>query len=165
MDLGHLAVNKQYLAETKREIFGWPGVTLSTDDGGKHDRITLHYGGRSQFVVTSNTPSDARGIKNHISIVRRVLAELGAVRLVAKANVKLLPPVPATIPAITKEENVKTNNLAAIFEAIEKLRYAEMLELASALSDAAVVTNLRRSRPNDWAALLHSVADGYKCPN
>lgn len=154
-------MNRQYLAETQREAAQWLGVTVSQDTGGKHDRITLHLGNESQFLVVSNTPSDARGIKNHISLVRRTLRAMGAVRIVAQPK----PVAASTInnPVIHKEEEMKTNNnLATIFDAIEKLRYSEMLELASVMADAAVIHNLRRSRVNDWADLLHSVASNYK---
>lgn len=152
-------MNKQYLAETQREVEGWLGVTVSTDTGGKHDRITLHLGNDSRFVVAPSTPSDVRGIKNHIAEVRRTLRAMGAVRIVAQPK----PAAVITTPTNHKEEEVKpNNNLATIFDAIEKLRYSEMLELAALFADAAVISNLRRSRPNDWAALLHSVATNYK---
>lgn len=151
-------MNKQYLAETQREVEGWLGVTVSADTGGKHDRITLHLGSESRFVVAPSTPSDVRGIKNHIAEVRRTLRAMGAVRIVAQPK----PVAPAPAPTIHKEPEMKTNNLSQIFDAIEKLRYSEMLELASFLSEVAVVDKLRRSRPNDWAALLHYAATSYR---
>lgn len=171
-------MNKQYLAETRREIEAWEGVTITQEEGGKHGRVTLHYGGESRFVVVSNTPSDALGIKNHIALVRRILKQMGAVKALPASNQNTretkkpvrvaMPTEPAPVrenPFLKLEQPVmatQNNPIDAIFASIERLRYSEMLEFASILSITAVHVNMRRNRVNEWAEMLQAAAEGQR---
>lgn len=64
-----------------RELQRWPSVTAVRSIGGKHNRIILHHGDRSSVVVYPATPSDRRGVLNHIAQMRRILRDLGATEI------------------------------------------------------------------------------------
>lgn len=164
-------MNKQYLAETRREIEAWEGVTITQEEGSKHGRVVLHYGNESRFVVVSNTPSDALGIKNHIALVRRILKQMGAAKAAPQISaaqrekpVRLVPPV-ETPPPKSEQPIMATNSnnpIDAIFTSIERLRYSEMLEFATILSETAIAGNMRRNRINEWAQMLQSAAEANR---
>ena len=165
-------MNKQFLAETNREIADWPDVSISQENAGKHGRIILHYKGESRIVVVANTPGDVRAIKNHIAIVRRELRGMGASKTVApvslvqrernKPNRIAVPtgeaPVQRNPFEALEAKNMNSNAIDAIFTQIEKLRYAEMLEFAAILSHAACANKLVRSNIAGWAQVLHNAA-------
>ncbi len=170
-------MNKQYLAETQREISEWPDVSMTQEAGGKHDRVILHYQGESRIVVVSNSPSDVRGIKNHVSLVRRILKDMGAKKTVApvsqihrernKPERISVPSMPAPVREnpflkLAEAPMTNTNKIEAIFASIEQLRYAEMLEFAAILSDTAVDSKMRRSHITDWANTLQSAATNVR---
>lgn len=171
-------MNKHYFAETEREIAAWPDTSITQENGGKHGRILLHYKGESRIVVVANTPSDARAIKNHIATVRRELRGMGASKTVQPpsqhqrtVNPFVCRDPPAQAAPIIEQpfakltgETMNNNAIDAIFASIEKLRYAEMLEFASILSDAANAGKMRRSVPNDWARTLQLAAENNRVP-
>lgn len=167
-------MNKQILAETRRELEEWPGATLTQENSGKHGRVVLHYKGESRIVVVSNTPSDARVIKNHISLVRRELRGLGAVRrrvAVSGISRERNKPVRVAMPSLAApvRQNpfeqlevptmTKTNPIDAIFTAIEQLTYAQMIDFCSVMSDASEVTGLKRKDPYSWARTFQFALD------
>lgn len=169
-------MNKHYLAETQREIVDWPGTTITQENAGKHGRIILHYKGESRIVVVSNTPSDARAIKNHIATVRRELRGLGASKTVVQSSphqrdrntpIRIALPVQSAPVPTNPFENLErpvmsSSNIDVIFSSIEKLRYSEMLEFASILSSAACQEKLRRSHVQDWARTMQAAATGNR---
>lgn len=171
-------MNKHYLAETERECLAWPDASCAPEDGGKHGRIILRYKGESRIIVVSNTPSDARAIKNHLALVKRELRGMGASRTVVPINpnqrerernkpVRIdmpLAPHPALNNPFDNLESIMTqpNSIASIFAAIDKLRYSEMLTLAAFLSHVAQTEKLRRSNVYDWARTLQSACDESK---
>lgn len=171
-------MNKQLLAETRREIEDWPGVTLTQENAGKHGRIVLHYKGESRIVIVSNTPSDVRVQKNHIATVRRELRGLGAIKTVARPSPhrrESNKPVRFAVPSVRapvltnpfetlEHRPMNADPIAAIFAGINKLRYSEMLDLAQYLSDTACAGEMRRSRPHEWAQMLQIAADNYGRP-
>ncbi len=166
-------MNKQFLAETQREVGDWPGATMTQENAGKHGRIVLHYKGESRIVVVANTPSDVRAIKNHIGIVRRELRGLGASKTVAPTSQRQretnkpvrisvpieLAPIQSNPFEILERPAMNSNNIDAIFVGIEKLRYSEMLEFAEILSGAACRERLRRSNAYDWARTLQTACE------
>lgn len=80
-------MSSDYLEATQRELEQWPGVTMRSAVAGKHRLITLHYNGRSRKVFASLTPSDdSHGLKNHLGVVRKELAALGAQKEVRKVG-------------------------------------------------------------------------------
>lgn len=62
------------------EISRWPGVRASRMCRGKHYAIVLGFNGVSRFVCYAATPSDRRGVLNHIGDIRRTLRAMGARR-------------------------------------------------------------------------------------
>lgn len=66
---------------TEREVEQWPGASVAFELGGRHIRCILSFGGSTRLVIASLTGSDWRGIKNHLSTVRKELAAMGAQRL------------------------------------------------------------------------------------
>lgn len=74
-------MSRDYLEATQRELENWPGASMDSAIASKHRVITIHYRGQSRKVFLAATPSDvSRGLKNHLSVVRRELAALGAKR-------------------------------------------------------------------------------------
>lgn len=71
-----------YATETEREVENWPGAGVSFAASRRHNIAVLSYRGGSRKVVFAATPSDnARGLQNHIAVIRQELRGLGAVRL------------------------------------------------------------------------------------
>lgn len=61
----------------RREIEGsYPGVRADFEPG-NHHRMTLHYRGRSRFVIIPGSPSDRRNFQNTLRDARRELRNLG----------------------------------------------------------------------------------------
>lgn len=71
----------EYDDVTERELERWPGVELNRDLTGRHYRFVFSFEGRSAFLPYPRSGSDWRGPLNHLSDVRSVLRDLGAVRL------------------------------------------------------------------------------------
>lgn len=166
-----MALNKQFLAETRRELEMWPDTSLTQENSGKHGRIVLHYKGESRIVIVANTPSDTRAIKNHMAIVRKELRGMGAVKTPTPASTNTreknkpvridMPTTPAPVPPapFEKLKGTTMTTIDAIFSSIEKLRYAEMLEFADIMSRAAQAESLRRSNVQDWARTIQTALD------
>jgi len=156
-------MSKELIAATTQELEGWPETGMATVNEGKHRKIILSYKGETRFVVISSTPSDRRAMANHIAVVRRELRGMGATKHqpAPKTERPFKPFVPARQPLIIKEEIpvTKTDKIEGIFKAVGELRYGEMILLAELLSSTAKDVGLRRSRPSDWAKMLHSIAD------
>lgn len=171
-------MNRHYLAETERECAAWPDASCEPEEGSKHGRIILRYKGESRMIVVSNTPSDARAIKNHLALVKRELRGMGASRTVVPINpnqrertinpaVRIDMPLAAHPALANPFENLESimtqpTSIASIFAAIDKLRYSEMLTLAEFLSQIATDNKLRRSYPDDWARTLQAACDESK---
>lgn len=163
-------MNKEFLAATQRELSDWPGVTMTEETQGKHCRAILHFAGQSRIVVVANTPSDMRALPNHLATMRRELRGMGAekARIVVgkpKTERPFKPHVPATQePFAALEPTViqpkkTTDKFRAIFDAIEDLRYGEMLAFSATLADAAIATNLKRRDVHGWAGMFQCVLD------
>lgn len=161
-------MSKELLAATERELADWPGSTMQVEqDGGKHGRITLHYGGQSRLIIIAKSPSDVRAVPNHIAIVRRELRGMGAerARVVVGKSKPERPFVPATHKPLEALEQIVTqpkktaDKFQAIFDAIGDLRYGEMIDFAAQLAEAAVEMKLRRSEPLSWARTLQFAID------
>jgi len=163
-------MSKELINATQKELSDWPGVTMTQEpNGGKHCRVVLHFNGQTRLVIVANTPSDVRALPNHIAVVRRELRALGAekARVVVgkpKAERALKPHVPAThkpleaLDQIVTQPKKTADKFRAIFDAIEDLRYSEMMQFSAALADAAVATNLRRRDVHGWAHMLTFLA-------
>ena len=159
-------MSKELLAATERELSDWPGATMTHEkDGGKHGRISLHYGGESRLVIIAKTPGDHRALPNHLAIVRRELRALGAEKAhivvgKPKAERPFKPHVPTThkpleaLEIVIMQPKNAEQKFKVIFDAIEDLRYGEMLEFADRLREAAICTKLRRSEVHSWARTL-----------
>ena len=158
-------MSKELIAATKQELESWPDTSMAEDVQGKHRKLILSYKDQSRLVVISCTPGDRRALANHISVVRRELRGMGASKHQPVPK-PFKPFVPATQPIIIEREiPVKqTNKIEAIFTAIGDLRYGEMILLAELFSSVAGDMKLRRSYPNDWAKMLHSIADSANTP-
>lgn len=70
-----------YISATRRELEQWPGVSAVFGKASKHRYVTLAYRGRSRDVIFPLSPSDVRGVHNHIATVRRELLALDAARI------------------------------------------------------------------------------------
>ena len=142
----------------------WPDTSMVEEVQGKHRKIVLSYKDQSRLVVMANTPSDKRALPNHIATGRRELRGMGAAKRHPQVTPKPERAFKPFAPAVQKpfeglEVIMKpTNKIEAIFSAIGDLRYGEMLALSQLLSAAASDAKMRRSVPNDWAKVLHSVA-------
>jgi len=158
-------MSKELIAATKQELEGWPDTGVTEDVQGKHRKLVLSYKEQSRFVVIAATPSDRRALANHIAVVRRELRGMGASKH-QPAPKPFKPFVVATQPLIIEKETPmkQTNKIESIFTAIGELRYGEMILLAELLSSVAGDMKLRRSRPTDWAKMLHSIADSANTP-
>ena len=158
-------MSKELIAATKQELESWPDTSMEECPQGKHRKLILSYKGQTSLVVLANTPSDRRALANHIAVVRRELRGMGATK-----HQPAPKPFKAFVPAtqnliIEKEIPVKqTNKIEAIFTSIGDLRYGEMILLAELLASVAADMKLRRSHPNDWAKMLHSIADSAVTP-
>lgn len=163
-------MGKELIAATEKEIADWPGVTMTQEADGKHSKIVLHYGSQSRLVVVAKTPGDFRALPNHLATVRRELRALGAekARVIVgkpKAERPFKPHVPAThkpleaLDQIVTQPKKTADKFKAIFDAIEDLRYGEMLQFAAALADGAIATNLRRRDVHGWAQMLQFVSE------
>lgn len=54
-----------------------PGASYDIVMSSRHFKVTIRLGGRSKFIIVSNTPSDgARTAKNNIALFRRTIREL-----------------------------------------------------------------------------------------
>jgi PDDEXK-like domain of unknown function (DUF3799) len=66
----------------KREVEEWPGVTVAFVEGGKHPKYKLTYDELMLSRPYPGTPGDSgRGLHNSLAEVRRVIKQLGGVRL------------------------------------------------------------------------------------
>lgn len=63
------------------ELARWPGVTWTREVRGKHYALVLRLRGQSRFVIYAATPSDRRGLDNHLRDARVTLKAMGAKRL------------------------------------------------------------------------------------
>jgi len=155
-------MNKEFRAVTMRELETWPGVTITEEDGGKHDKVFLHFNGQTRMVVAAKTPSDVRAVPNHLAVVRRELRALGAERAHVVVG-QSAPEKPATkvFEQLLEKELPMSREakLDEIFKGIDSLRYSEMLELAGHLRDIATDVNLRRGDMRSWAMMLQSATD------
>ncbi len=155
-------MNKEFRAVTMRELETWPGVTITEEDGGKHDKVFLHFNGQTRMVVAAKTPSDVRAVPNHLAVVRRELRALGAERAHVVVG-QSTPKKPATkvFEQLPEKELPMSREakLDEIFKGIDSLRYSEMLELAGHLRDIATDVNLRRGDMRSWAMMLQSATD------
>lgn len=73
-------IRDPYAKARQRELAKWPGARAETTAGGSHLKVHIHLEGQSRLVVTCVSPSDRRGIHNHIAIVRRALREMSVGR-------------------------------------------------------------------------------------
>lgn len=153
-----MSTNKAYLEATRKELESWPDTSLEIDNTGKHNKVTLHYKGQSHFVIMAATPSDARGLQNHIATVRRTLRGLGAAKYVAPPREAIKPAQHKPFQELENMTQPQVKKIESILQAISELRYGEMLQLAEVLADAAVVQRLKRSDVAGWATLLHGVS-------
>jgi len=64
-----------------------------------------------------------------------------------------------TLEPIMTQPKKTADKFRAIFDAIEDLRYGEMIQFCEGLSNAAVGTNLVRSKPHSWAAMMQDILD------
>lgn len=169
-------MSKELIAATERELLEWTGVSMTQETTGKHSKIILHYGNQTRLVVISKTPGDFRALPNHLATVRRELRALGATkaRVIVgkpKAERPFKPHTPATHKPLEELEYIVTqpkktaDKFKAIFEAINDLRYAEMMQFAEILADHAVETNLKRRDIHGWARMFQSVAPSPDAPN
>lgn len=162
---------KEYVNATVRELEEWPDTSMTQEPQGKHSKLVLHYKDQSRLIVMATTPSDARGLQNHIATVRRELRGMGASKrhvIVGKPKAErpFKPHQPATQAPfkeleITMAEQPKTaeQKFTQILTAISDLRYGEMLRFADALSAAAIETKMQRNRPHDWARMLQALIE------
>jgi hypothetical protein len=159
-------MSKELIAATRQEIESWPDTALVDEVQGKHRKLILSYKGETRFVVISSTPSDRRALANHIATVRRELRGMGASKH-QPAPKPFKQFVPATQPLIIEKEVImkQANKIEAIFTSIGELRYGEMILLAELLASVASDMNLRRSQTNDWAKMLHSIAESAVTPS
>jgi hypothetical protein len=51
-------------------------IPYTVETGGKHEKITLHFNGRSRFVMLSVSPSDGRNAMNTRALLRRTIRQL-----------------------------------------------------------------------------------------
>lgn len=92
-----------YDEATDRELARWPGVTVEREYRGVHLGLVVTFGRRSRTVIFAASPSDgARGLQNHLGVLRRVLAAMGArrprlVRQEARSRAKRPPTEPRRI--------------------------------------------------------------------
>lgn len=163
-------MSKELIAATERELSDWPGVTMTQEADGKHSKIVLHYGSQSRLVVVAKTPGDFRALPNHLATVRRELRALGAekARVIVgkpKAERPFKPHVPAThkpleaLDQIVTQPKKTADKFKAIFDAIEDLRYGEMIEFCNNMANAANVVGLTRSKPHSWAGMFQEILD------
>lgn len=159
-------MSKELIAATVKELAQWPGCTMREETPGKHGKLVLGFNDQSRLCVMSMTPSDSRAVPNHLAIVRKLLRDMGASKapvIVGKpqADRPERPFIPATTKPFVELETIMsdTKKIDAILTGIANLKYGEMLEFASLLSDAAVSNNLRRNRPQEWATMLHAVSE------
>jgi hypothetical protein len=158
-------MSKELIEATVQELHTWHGVTMTEGGGKKHNKIILHHDGETRIVVISNTPSDARAVHNHLSVLRKEIRALGAVRKHVAARPKAQKK-PLSTPIKPKDNQLtKETKLEAIFSAIGDLRYSEMLTLAEFMRDIATQENLQRGRPQSWAKTLQAAVDYSASPN
>lgn len=62
------------------EVRKYPGVTYRVVTGGKHSKLQLEFEGRTCKRPFSRTSVDWHGMRNNVTVVRRMLRELGAKR-------------------------------------------------------------------------------------
>jgi hypothetical protein len=61
-----------------REVAARVGAALTIEQGGKHIKCTVEYGGRRRLLIVSATPSACRAATSSRQLARRVLRQMGA---------------------------------------------------------------------------------------
>jgi hypothetical protein len=63
------------------EVQNWPGVECMLEGGRKHGKMRVAYNGVSRVMLMPKSPSDHRAPLNQVTYLRRVLREVGAIRI------------------------------------------------------------------------------------
>jgi hypothetical protein len=69
---------RREMEDAVRAVAARVGAEVTIERSRRHPRAVLHYGGRSQFIVLSCSPSDARAYRSAAQDGCRTLRKLGA---------------------------------------------------------------------------------------